>query len=110
MIWMRTKFGQDQKVEFEKSFELECQILLKVLTKVGTNFVHSAWTKVKKMKPRVNIMLKKALFPTKHPNWRNIKWKFADFLPELEYIIQKLGIYYDLLQKTKGKTFNIEVT
>jgi hypothetical protein len=27
--------------------------------KVGVNFAHFAWTKVSKMKPRVNILLKK---------------------------------------------------
>jgi hypothetical protein len=57
--------------------------------KVGINFVHFswskvsiiltlgfilltlAWAKVSKMKPRFNIMLKNALFSTKHPNLEN---------------------------------------
>jgi hypothetical protein len=37
------KFGFHQKVEFQKFFELNCQISLKVLAKVGLNFVHFAW-------------------------------------------------------------------
>jgi hypothetical protein len=61
------KFDQDQKVEFKKSFKLYRQILLKVLTKVGLNFVHFASTKVSDMKPKVNSC-SKSPFPIKHPN------------------------------------------
>ncbi len=41
--WMRlngTKFGWYQNVEFEKSFELYRQTLVRVLTKVALNFIH----------------------------------------------------------------------
>ena len=41
--------------EFKKISELDHKILLKVLTKFGTNFSHFASTKVSKMKPRVNL-------------------------------------------------------
>jgi hypothetical protein len=58
----KMKFGRDQKVEFEKSFQLDRQILIKVLTKFGINFVHFAWSKVNEKKPRVYIMLKRPLF------------------------------------------------
>ncbi len=47
-----------------KSFfwELYCQILLKVLIKVGLNFVHLALTKVSKIKKRVNLGPIKSFF------------------------------------------------
>jgi hypothetical protein len=54
------KFSQEQKFELKISFELDCQISLEALPKFGTNFIHFAWAKVNEMKPRVNIMLKKA--------------------------------------------------
>ncbi len=45
LTWQNgTKFGQDQKVEFKKSFELYYQISLKDFTKVGLHFVKAAWT------------------------------------------------------------------
>jgi hypothetical protein len=47
------KFSRDQKVEFKKSFKFDSQILSKVLTKVGTNFVHFAQRKVSEMKPLI---------------------------------------------------------
>jgi hypothetical protein len=52
--------GQKTKIKkfaFKKSFEIYCQILFKVLIKVGINFVHFACVK---MKPLVNVMFKKA--------------------------------------------------
>jgi hypothetical protein len=64
----RIKFSQDQKFELKISFELDCQISLEALPKFGINFIHFAWAKVNEMKPRVNIMLKKALSPTNYPN------------------------------------------
>jgi len=57
------KFVQDRKAEFKKSFKLNPQILLKVSAKVGLNFVHFAWTKVSKIKPRVNVMLRPLFVP-----------------------------------------------
>jgi hypothetical protein len=68
----RAKFSRDRRVEFKKSFEFNCQILLKVVTKVCKNFAHFAWTKVKEVKSRLNIMLKKVPFPTNHPSCGNI--------------------------------------
>ncbi len=41
------KLGRDHEVKFKKSFYLYCKILLKVLTKVGLNFFHFEWMKVK---------------------------------------------------------------
>jgi hypothetical protein len=41
---------------------------LKVLMKVGINFIHSAGMKDRERMPRVNIMLKMAPFPSYHPN------------------------------------------
>jgi hypothetical protein len=38
-----TKFGLDQKVEFEKSFKLYLQIVVSVIPKVAKNFIHFAW-------------------------------------------------------------------
>jgi hypothetical protein len=58
-----TKFDLGQKTEFKKSFKLYCQTLLKVLTKVGLNFVHFAWMKVRKMKPRVKLCSKSPFLP-----------------------------------------------
>ncbi len=48
------KLGQDQLVEFKKSLELFSQILLKVFTKVGINFVPFASMKVSERKQRGN--------------------------------------------------------
>jgi hypothetical protein len=62
------KFSQEQKFELKISFELGNQISLEALPKFGNNFIHFAWTKVNEMKPRVNIMLKKALSPTNYPS------------------------------------------
>ncbi len=56
------KFVQDRVVEFEISFKLYRQISLKVLTKVGINFVFFAATKVNEMKPRTNLSPKKPFF------------------------------------------------
>jgi hypothetical protein len=72
------KFSWDQKVEFKKSNELYRQILLKVLTKVGIHFIHFAWTKVSKMKQRVDVLLENAPFPSNFSNWGKIKQNFAD--------------------------------
>jgi hypothetical protein len=36
------KFGLGQKVEYKKSIELYCQILVRVLMKVAINFVNFA--------------------------------------------------------------------
>jgi hypothetical protein len=46
----------------KKSFKLYRQILLKVLTKFGINFADFASTKVSKIKPTVNVVLKKPFF------------------------------------------------
>ncbi len=45
------KFDWDLKVELKKTFKLYYQILLKVLTKVGLNFIHFSQMKVSKLKP-----------------------------------------------------------
>ncbi len=37
------KFSLDRKAVFKKFFQLYCQILERVLTKVAVNFVHFAW-------------------------------------------------------------------
>jgi len=37
------KFGLDHKVEFNNSFELYYQILVRVLMKVAVNFIYFAW-------------------------------------------------------------------
>ncbi len=34
--------------------------------KDGINFIHFEWTKVSEMKPRANLMLKRAPFPTNY--------------------------------------------
>ncbi len=47
-----TTFAGDQKVEFKKSLKLYGQISLTVLTKVGINLVHFAWSKGSKVKHR----------------------------------------------------------
>ncbi len=52
MRWKRMKFGWDRKVELKQSFEPDHQILLKVLTNVGTNFIRfcmdeSEWNEAK---------------------------------------------------------------
>ncbi len=70
--WNGTKFGRDSKVEFKESFKLDRQFLLKVVTKVGKNFVRFESTKANEMKPRVNIMLTKVVFPADYPNLGNI--------------------------------------
>jgi len=62
------KFGRDAMVEFKKSFKPNRKILLKVLIKVGLNVDNFVLMKVSKIKPRLNIMPKKALFPTNQPN------------------------------------------
>jgi hypothetical protein len=64
----RMKFSLDSNVDYKKSFKLYCQILLKALTKVGINVAHCSSMKVNKMKPRINVMLKKALFPADYLN------------------------------------------
>jgi hypothetical protein len=66
------KFGQDQKVEFKKSYELYCQILLKNITKVGSNYIHFAWAKVSKMKPRDDLG-SNSPFSSKDQNLTNIQ-------------------------------------
>jgi hypothetical protein len=44
------KFGQEQKIEFKKSYELYCKSLVRVLAKVAINFVHFAWHGQKRAK------------------------------------------------------------
>ena len=85
--WNGTKFGWDWKVEFKESFELDRQILLKVVTKVGINFVRFEWMKANEMKPRVNIILTKVFFPADNPNLVNIQLNFAESQVELVYIV-----------------------
>ncbi len=54
------KFYRDRKVEFKKSFELCRQIWLKVLTKVGINFIDLASKKIFQLRLKVlNGPLKK---------------------------------------------------
>ncbi len=87
-------FGRDWKVVFKKSFKLYCQIWLKGLTKVGINFLHFAWTKVSKMKPRVNII---GLFSYQPSKLRKYLRKFCS-LSEVENILQNLAKYLSILQ------------
>ncbi len=65
------KFGRYWNSELKIILEIYCQILIRVLTKVGINSVHFAWTKVNKIKPCINICSKRE-FSTNHPNWRYI--------------------------------------
>ncbi len=46
------------------------------------HFAHICMGKVRKMKTRVNIMLKNALFPTNHPNLENNYWNLSDSVPQ----------------------------
>jgi hypothetical protein len=62
------KFSQDQEDENKNIFYFTAKMFLKVLTKDGINFVYFASTKVNEMKPRDNIMFKKAIFLTNHSN------------------------------------------
>ena len=57
---------------FKNYFELNCKVLVKVLTKFGIKFGHFEWNKVNKVKPRINFRLKMAHFPTNHTNGVNI--------------------------------------
>jgi hypothetical protein len=51
-----------ERFELKKSFKLYGQILSRVFTKVGLNFVHFAWLKVREMNPRVNYTLENPIF------------------------------------------------
>ncbi len=103
----RAKLGWDQKVDFKKSFKLYRQIFSTDLTKVGINFIHFARMKVSKMKQRVNIMLRKAIFPTNHSNWGNIKKNFRQFIwrrwyiTDFSYIYRSYGAFYSVKHNFK---------
>jgi hypothetical protein len=51
---MEQNLAKTEWLSSKKSFVIYCQILLKDVTKVGLNFVHFSWTKVKEMKPKLN--------------------------------------------------------
>jgi len=53
---------ETERLSSKNLSKLYCQILIKFLWKLDINFVHFAWKKVNDIKPRVHIMLKRALF------------------------------------------------
>ncbi len=67
--------------------------------KVGINFVHFASMKVSKRKPRVHIMLKKAVFPSNHPNGEASHVNLT--LDGCTYPSQKL-VQFNLSKKTNN--------
>jgi hypothetical protein len=94
------KFVRDRKAGFTKSFKLYPQISLKVSTKVGLNFVHFAWTKARKMKLRVNVILRPLFVPMIQIEEIFYKILQAVLLNGTDNIIQslaKLLVFYSIL-------------
>jgi hypothetical protein len=81
--------AQTERLRSKKYFELYRQILIKFVTNVGISFIHSASMKVRKMKPRVQIMLKRALFLPTIP--------FEETSNEIfEAVWKKENIFYEI--------------
>ncbi len=59
--------AETERLRSKKYFELYRQILIKFVTNVGISFIHSASMTVRKMKPRVHIMLKRHIFLPDNP-------------------------------------------
>jgi hypothetical protein len=77
-------------VECKKSFDIYCQILLKVITKVGLKFVQFSWTKLSEMKPRVNLFSKESFFYQGSKLRKYLKKNFKVSLAKFSKIIWHL--------------------